>query len=619
MLKELKATMAKRSYFEEIEELEMTWNTIESCEIVISPQVTADYFAGQAYCIGSGGSFTIAKLWQLVFEGSHLGIAKTMTPYEFNHTKIIPDIVFLFSASGKSHDILQAFKLAVTKGCKVVVFTVTTNSALMRLVKSAPGQAVAVYPKALIAKDGFLAVNSIIAMAGILVRLEQILFGHKKAYDSPVSIAIRDHQESLANIEAVEECSVLQIITSEWGGPAGNDLESRVAESGVIPCFLTDPRNFAHGRFVWLDSRKDSFVILFGTPQSKSFIKRFIKILPEFIPVYYVCAPYNGLYGAIYCLTRSIFFFSELAKHIDIDPGKPTVPDWGRKLHSLRLGKKDISAVDSIAQFSYTGNNYPALELKFSGIVLDIDGTLLDTEDRFSSIINKEVGDELNRLLSEGLSLAFATGRGKSAINLLRGSILQEFWHKVTVGLYNGTKVLKLDENICVTSELPGVFLTGTVAQIEEICNLVPQAQVTVRSTQITVEGINEGQREIIVREISKSLGQGMRFVKIVHSAHSLDILPYWASKLRVVERMDIHLEQNVLCVGDQGQLGGNDEELLSWKPSVSVGKSRPISNACFWLGKKKELRGVAGTISLLKAIEPVDGRFMINNKNLET
>lgn len=610
--------MAKRSYFEEIEELEMTWNMLESCEIVISPRVTADFFTGQAYCIGSGGSFTIAKLWQLVFESNHLGIAKTMTPYEFNHTKIIPDKVFLFSASGKSHDILQAFKLAIAKGCKVVVFTVAKNSALMRLVKSVPGQAVVIYPKALIAKDGFLAVNSVIAMAGILARLEQIFFEHKKVYDSPVSIAIRDHQESRAFIKVAKECSALQIIASEWGGPAGNDLESRLAESGIIPCFLTDPRNFAHGRFIWLDRHKDSFVILFGTPQSKSFIKRFIKILPEFIPVYYVCSPYDGLHGAIYCLTRSIFFFSELAKNTDIDPGKPTVPDWGRKLHSLRLGKKDMSVINSITQLSYTGNDYPALKLNFSGVVLDIDGTLLETEDRLSSIIKEEVGDELNRLLSEGLSLAFATGRGKSALDLLKGSISQEFWHKVTVGLYNGTKILKLDENTDVTSELPGGFLKGIVSRIEEICSLVPQAQVTVRPTQITVEEINESQREFIDREISKTLGQGMRFVKVVHSAHSLDILPYWASKLRVVEQMDIYPEQNVLCIGDQGQLGGNDEELLNWKPSVSVGKSRPVSNACFWLGKKKELRGVAGTIGLLKAIESVDGFFMINSKNLE-
>ena len=606
--------MAKRSYFEEIQELESTWNDVQSHEIIINPPVNSEFFSGCAYCIGSGGSIAIAKLWQLVFEVNHLGMAKTMTPYEFNQFDRLPDIVFLFSASGKNHDILQVFKSAAVKGCRIVVFTVTANSTLVRLAKSIPDQAVVIYPKVPTPKDGFLAVNSIVAMACVVGQLEQSLFGQEKLEDSPVATAFKDHQENIAFIKELKHGPSIQIIASEWGIPAGHDLETRLAESGVSPCFLTDPRNFAHGRFIWLETYRDSFVVLFGTSQSKPFMKRFIKALPEFITPYYICAPYEGLYGAVYCLTRSILIFSELAKAKALDPGRPIVPEWGRKLHSLPLSPKDIAGIDLLKTARDKKTNYPALEMTFGGIVFDIDGTLLETENRFSGI-GGDVGFELNLLLQEGLLMAFATGRGKSALELLRNSISREFWPQVIVGLYNGTRILRLDKNLDEKQELEWSSLQAIAFKVKEICSGIPRAELTIRQTQITVEGINKNQRTFIEQELSRAFGQGTKFMKLEQSGHSLDILPYWANKLNVLEKMNIFPEQNILCIGDQGQLGGNDEDLLSWKPSVCVGKYRPVSNACFWLGKDERSRGEKGMLRLLKAIEQVDGGFKLGTK----
>ena len=606
--------MAKRSYFEEIQELESTWNDVQSHGIIINPPVNGEFFSGCAYCIGSGGSIAIAKLWQIIFEDNHLGMAKTMTPYEFNQFDGVPDIVFLFSASGKNHDILQVFKSAALKGCKIVVFTVTANSALIRLAKSMPDQAVVIYPKVPTSKDGFLAVNSIVAMACVVGELEQSLFGQRKVEDSPVATAFKDHQENIELIKELNHGHAIQIIASEWGIPAGHDLETRLAESGVSPCFLTDPRNFAHGRFIWLETYRDSFVVLFGTSQSKLFLKRFIKALPEFITPYYICAPYEGLYGAVYCLTSSILIFSELAKAKALDPGRPTVPEWGRKLHSLRLGPKDIAGSDLSKKANDKRTNYPALEMTIAGIVSDIDGTLLETENRFSGI-GREIGIELNRLLQEGMLLGFATGRGKSALELLRNSIFLEFWPQVIVGLYNGTRILRLDQDLDEKQELEWSSLNSVALKVKEICSGIPRVELTIRPTQITVEGINKNQRTFIDQEISRAFGQGTKFIKLGQSGHSLDILPNWANKLNVLEKMDIFPKQNIMCIGDQGQLGGNDEDLLSWKPSVSVGKSRPVSNACFWLGKDESSRGEKGVLRLLKAIEQVEGGFKLGTK----
>ncbi|HVJ50263.1 HAD hydrolase family protein [Desulfitobacterium sp.] len=609
--------MAKRSYFEEIQELESTWNTVQSHEVVINPPVKADLFSGSACCIGSGGSMAIAKLWQFVFEEYHLGMAKTVTPYEFNQFDRAPDTVFLFSASGKNHDILQVFRSAARKDCKIIVFTVNANSALVRLAKSLPDQSVVIYPKVSTPKDGFLAVNSIIAMAGIIVKVAQSLLGKGTVEDSPVATACKDHQENVDLIKALDHVPTIQIIASEWGIPAGHDLETRLAESGVSPCFLTDPRNFAHGRFIWLETYRDSFVVLFGTPRSKSYIQRFIKNLPEFITPYSICAPYGGLDGAVYCLTRSMLLFSELAKAKAIDPGKPAVPEWGRKLHSLRLGLKDIAGAgeELVKGTRARGANYPALEMTFVGIVSDIDGTLLETENRYSAI-GGDIGNELNRLLQEGLVLAFATGRGKSALELLRNSISQEFWPQVIVGLYNGTRILRLDEDLDEKQALEWASLPSIASLVEDLCGKIPGTELTVRPTQITVAGIEKNQRDFLEQELSRNFGQGTKFMKFEHSGHSLDILPYWASKLNVLENMSLLPERQVLCIGDQGQLGGNDEEILSWKPSASVGKARPVSNACLWLGKDERSRGEQGMLRLLKAIEQVEGGFKLDIKS---
>ncbi|KJU81754.1 hypothetical protein MBAV_006053 [Candidatus Magnetobacterium bavaricum] len=69
---------------------------------------------------------------------------------------------------------------------------------------------------------------------------------------------------------------------------------------------------------------------------------------------------------------------------------------------------------------------------------------------------------------------------------------------------------------------------------------------------------------------------------------------------------------ENVLCIGDQGQVGGNDDELLSWQPSISVGRLRPASNMCLWIGQDSGLRESEGLLSILRAIRKTDNSFRL-------
>lgn len=607
--------MPKRSYFEEIEELTMTWDKMVLNNPIISTMVTPQLLKGTAYCIGSGGSLALAKLWQYVHESNNLGHAKTMTPFEYNYSYLSSDLVILFSASGKNHDILQVFNTAINRGSKVLVFTVSSNSALIRLVSSNPLKAFAVFPTAITPKDGFLAVNSMISMAFLVKYLQEHLFGKdSSSKQSPVNVAYNDHFGEISRLNVTSSINTLQVIASDWGVPASLDLEARSAESGIVSCHVTDPRNFGHGRFIWLEIHKKDMVVLITTPKTYAFYNRLRNLLPDYVTCYNINSPVEGLLGAIYCITRAILLFGELSKTRDIDPGKPEVPEWGKRIHRLQLGAKEL-----VYPKNKTANmkkEYPALRLNFSAVVMDIDGTLIDTRDRFGSI-GKEIGEELNRLIHSGVKFGFSTGRGKSALKILKEHIPEKLWSEILVGLYNGTQLVYLSDDINSIFIHKWPIHKLVAATMNDACKDCKELVVECRPTQVSITGLTKDQGEIVCKQLFNRLGQHARFIKVLASGHSIDILPYWASKLSVVEAISVGLDDNVLCIGDQGQVGGNDEELLSWSPSVSVGSKRPVSNDCLWLGLHPHLRESAGTLKLLRAIEKKGQNFTIDHKKI--
>lgn len=589
--------MAKRSYFDEINEIEDSWNTILSNQPVINGTCTPEWLKGTIFCIGSGGAYVGARLWQQVYENRGLGLAKAMTPYEFLNQTIKPDIVALFSASGKNHDILDAFRYTMEIGCKILVFTISGKSDLLRLARTFNQVTTIIRPGIGIPRDGFLAVNSTIAMAGLIYQIDEMLFKNSLSNYSPVRTAANDyHDNPLIN---PHKYRTIQVVTSEWGVSAGVDLETRLSESGIAACFVTDPRSFGHGRFIWLQHHKeDTLVVVINTKTSTSFSNKFIKTLPEFCSKYHINAPEEGLWGAIYCLTITILLFGDLAESSGIDPGKPEVPEWGKKLHGLKVRKTTKIEKSRI---------YPALYLDFNSIVIDIDGTLVDTDARFNPI-SKEISNELNRLLELGLRLGFATGRGGSAIDILRGAIAEKFWTNTFVGIYNGTCIVNLAQDI----QLNGGYRLALYKDLIDLVNELTinyKVEIVPRETQISIRGLKPSVNQWIKSEISSRLGQRSSYYKFLSSAHSLDIVPWWATKLSVIQMMDLSLIENILCIGDQGQLGGNDEELLLWEPSISVGIEQPVSNKCWWLGKNKEFRESIGLLRVLNSIEPTSDK----------
>ena len=599
--------MAKKSYYQEIKEISTTWQSASESPF-LNMEIKRQWLTGNIICIGSGGAYCIAKLWGLVHENNELGLAQTITPFEFLHKQFNPDLVVLFSASGKNHDIIQSFKVAIARNINVLVFTATERSPLVRLAKSNPIKAKTIYPGVTTPKDGFLAVNSTITLSCLILQLERHLLGKSMTFPSPVQAAVDDYKK--ITIDSIDiSGKTVQIINGEWGGVAGFDLEARFAESGIAPCFLTDPRNFAHGRFIWLEKwSSKTLLVLFFSSESKAYINRLLKLIPNEVDRIAVCGKYDGTLSAIYCLTFSILMFAGFSRNSGIDPGMPFVPDWGKKIHRLKYASSELKQKKSsftTSQFK----NMPAFQIPFEGIVLDYDGTVVNTSERANPIAN-EIIEEFERLLKLGIRIGIATGRGKSAYFALKRQVKTEYHSNIFVGLYNGTLVN------CVASDLIHQSQKWYMKKfIDELIleAKIDQTKVFSRDTQISVRKITKAKREELIHFMKVRLGVDAKYVKFCISAHSLDILPHWASKVSLLQDISRTLSSKFLCIGDQGQIGGNDEELLMRQPAVCVGAKQPVSNDCFWLGKHKQYREAAGTVKILRHIIKEGESFRLN------
>ena len=604
--------MAKRSYFQEVEEIALTWASVRDAKNNID-ELSSSWISGSVFCIGSGGALCLARLWQSIHESHKLGIAKTITPYEFHHNPNKPDLVVLFSASGKNHDILDVCRVAISQNCKVLIFTIREKSPLVKLAKTYPNQVKIVLPNVAVPQDGFLAVNSTVAMGCMIAKIENHFWNVEGKLGDPICDAINDHTDFVVNNISGVDGRTIHIITSEWGKPAAVDFEARLAESGLTNCFVTDPRNFGHGRFIWLEKRNNSSqIVFFYEDQSKSLINRITRLIPDNIECIKITTKYKNSLGGIYLIARSILLFAAYAKNLDYDPGMPDVPDWGRKLHRLKIQ----SNFPKSNKNTVTKNpaSLPAFTIPFSGIALDFDGTIVDTKKRYDSITGNMIS-QLERLLSMGLKIGVATGRGRSAYEALKKQIEKKYHKNLYVGLYNGTLVGKLDAPLPPPNQ--GWYLREHIERLIHSTE-VDLSKISSRETQISIRGIAKKKIKEISNFISASLQDNSRYVKFCESAHSLDILPHWATKVTLVHALMDNINMNILCLGDQGQIGGNDEELLSWIPSISVGNQQPASNLCYWLGKDKELRESQGTLKILRNVVKEGDVFRLKTLDMD-
>ncbi|NKX16061.1 HAD hydrolase family protein [Ochrobactrum pseudogrignonense] len=163
---------------------------------------------------------------------------------------------------------------------------------------------------------------------------------------------------------------------------------------------------------------------------------------------------------------------------VNIDPGRPPIGSYAKSIYEdqalLSLSAELSPPVEhkraAVLRYDDLSSQHLLLveaqrnwlagisDAVFGGLVLDYDGTIVRTTERFSPPANDLI-DELERLLSQGLKIVIATGRGSSAGKDLREVLRPELHASVVVSYYNGgySRTLDVDTNVERPSADPAI------------------------------------------------------------------------------------------------------------------------------------------------------------------
>ena len=589
----------RRSYRREVAEIPTTFRNALNSSIARS-LIRALRHDGPTVFVGSGGALAAAQFAADLHTYATGHLATAMTPLQFAAAKLNSQSgLVLFSARGSNPDAALTIRAAKSRDMSHIgLLTARPRHELPKLLASDFVRVASLNSP----PDGFLATNSLIAMAvGICTAFGFTLPDSLPAFNT--------------NYRAPKG-SVL-VVSGPGTAAVGVDIEARLAETGIAQVQLADFRNIAHGRHVGLGRHASSTtVIAIVDNRAIEVASRTLSELPSKIDVIELKSPLDWPLSVLDLLVASVKVVEIAGNECGIDPGRPGVKPFGRRLYHLAIEnsiatdkpdpveqKLPSRGVESKIWDTYRNSLAHWLEelrrADITGLVLDYDGTIVDTAGRFDPPV-EEIRSEIVRLLELGLIVGFATGRGKSFHQTTKRWMPERFWRKIPVGLYNGTQILRLADQPLGAEEC-GEHLKEIADRIGEFAEVIG-LEVERRRTQVTVSGSSlEMSGDQIAHWIRPLLARTSESkVKMVISGHSVDILDSAAGKQDLISQVLGQSQGSVIAIGDQGQPGGNDFELLAAvKSSLSVDRCSGDPTRCWNLDRRNEKRtGTLGSIS---------------------
>lgn len=607
-----------RAFASELAALPDTLAWAEAQDVGLLERFVDDVAEYPLVAIGSGGSSTACHLAALLHRTRHQRPAQFMTPLDVLSLPagLHRAGVFLASASGTNKDVLAALRATIDDEAPAIGVVTLRAENPLSIAAAGCARASVFAAEAPTRRDGYLATNSLIATTVLTAR----------AYGSDLS-ALRVSQDCIVDASAFERRHMVQVLHGGWGGPAATDLESKFNESALASAQLSDYRNFGHGRHLWLARRaSETVVVAVVTPGTAAIAAATLKIFPKSIPVIRLETALDGASGTIDLLMKGYHLVELLGRIRGQDPGRPQVPEFGRKLYRLAPPRvrpvvpapvqRKLWALPGVSDEGRSFKVGLDRFLKAAGgarigaVVLDFDGTLCRRAERFDAL-RDEIVAECARLLSAGIRLGIATGRGRSVRDELRSALDMTLWPLVQIGYYNSTEIGSLADGRTPGQSAPQAqLLVRAHALLAADAWLVSAAEITPRPYQIAVEPKLPVGTEALAAHVMALLapldGEGVR---IVTSSHSLDVLGLTRGKGALVSwlRRQIAVRHEVLCIGDRGAWPGNDFSLLAEPLSLSVDVVSSVNSSCWNLAP----RGVSGpdaTLLYLRAIKAHGG-----------
>ena len=637
-----------RPYAEEMAKLAETFAWVRAADLKPLRQAVRTAGLSPLRAIGSGGSLTGAHALAALHQRHTGQLAAVATPLEATDEPLGPAVAtWLLSAGGSNVDIVAVAKtLILREPRQLCVLCGRDTSRLAELCRQHPFVDLMLYPPPT-GKDGFLATNSLLGFTALLTRAYTDVFGSSADWRETVDCLEPLLPNTSTALEAWESATAslwTRTTTLVLHGPSTRvgaiDIESKFTEAALGHVQLADYRNFAHGRHHWLAKRSEtSAVLAFISDADRALAERTLDLLPTDVPQARISFDGDPSAAALASLLAALRVTGWAGISRGIDPGRPGVPTFGRKLYHLplprcrrvpgmpRLTSREAAAITRKAGIGLghlvasgeLGRWREALaafrnrlrDARFAGVVLDYDGTVVDTRHR-SEPPTPEMAAELARLAGAGACVAVATGRGKSVRRDLQRCLPRDIWPLVLIGYYNGAEIALLDDdnapngskNVCAPLRSLSEALRGHPELSKNVCQENRPFQITLQATHVMAKG----RLWDLVHHVIRLTGAD--YVGVTRSDHSVDIVAAGVSKLNVVRRLRETVgDAPILTIGDRGCWPGNDHELLGEPFALGVDEISVDLATCWHLGEAGQ-RGPTVTLEYLSALEMHSGRM---------
>ena len=591
--------------------------------------------------IGSGGSFTAAAFAAQLHQDSFGRPSLPFTPIDvfgLPQSRTTAAAGFLISAEGKNKDILAASRELLARRIPTIALTLTQDNPLGRFCAET-GAATHIAYAMPWGKDGYLATNSLVATLLLTIKASE---ANMSPQDYAGLVAwLAEFRSMVGSLDerpwARKSVLILHGMTGRMGAL---DLESKVTESAMAFGQIANFRQFAHGRHLQLASPGLDMGIIAFTVQGDELAEATLELIPSRCPMFRVLLPPLGKVAQEFASVLAALVLTEAwAGEFGVDPGQPSVPQFGRDLHQLDAAALARSPHNAVGTFPPAQRKWSALgpsahvtraqdyqdflsrlgKARFKALVCDFDGTFCDTIRRFEGLDSALV-PQLTRLLSAGVRVGFATGRGDSIIKQLK-KIPEEYWPLVTVGIHSGSTIFQLDA-------IPLTFGTPD-PRLYELAKWLVDKAVVPRGHEFKIERGQMSMRDVLptVRDRAKEhiaewiKDTGAVAWRVFASGHSIDVLTDAAHKGRVIDEVSRQAGADplteILRLGDAGEAGGNDYEMLREGFSLSVDTCSSVPHTC-WNLLPCDRIGVVGTAHYLRSLVVSDAQVRLSSEFFE-
>lgn len=591
--------------------------------------------------IGSGGSSTAAAFVAMLHESYFGLLSRSSTPGEFlaNSCPIENSGGILISAEGKNLDILAAVDRIASFEMPGLALVLSQNTPLAGKCRESGAASVASFQMPW-EKDGYLATNSLIATMILLSRA----YGAKgfleiSRIDRSWLMARRDNLVDQGLAEHMASQKTLAVLYGTVGRIGAIDIESKLAESALGRCEVTDYRQFAHGRHLQLAEENEAPCFLaFSSVKDKKLCESTLNLFPERVPIIKVDLPDNPILASLVGVIDAILIIDILGRSLQRDPGQPFVSDFGRNIHALNVTKL-LPLVDSgpiLLRRKLHSNIDLACKLdawrtaslefcerlekaKIKALVCDFDGTFCDTDRRYDGLDERLILP-IEKLAQNGITIGLASGRGDSLYDDLRAKLNPSTWSKIIIGYYSGSVIVPLNREKFEPPPSDPRF--EDLEQWLRDFGFFPDIKIISkkRGGQMSIRMQNFVEKKRMVAGVGYWIRQRNYYGwRVFCSGHSIDVITENVGKNRVVQAIARHANadpiKEILRIGDSGDLDGNDFELLNIGLGLSVNSVSPFPGAC-WNLLPNGYKGAAGTLFYMNSLN-YNGCELIVSPNL--